>query len=230
MFFDWTYLIIVMPMLIISFFAQAKVQSTYTKYSKVFNRRGYTAEQAARMILDKNGLRDVGIGRISGNLTDNYNPKTNIISLSDAVYGSTSVAAIGVAAHEAGHAIQHANEYTPIKIRTAIVPITQIGSQLSMPLVLLGLVFGIYPLAYIGIILFGAVVLFQLVTLPAEFNASRRALAALSDGYLADDEVRGAKKVLSAAAMTYVAALFVALANLLRLLIIVSGGRNNRRD
>ncbi len=230
MFFDWTYVVIVMPMLIISLFAQAKVQSTYTKYSKVFNRKGYTAEQAARMILDKNGLQNVGIGRVAGNLTDHYNPKTNTISLSDTVYGSTSVAAIGVAAHEAGHAIQHAEDYTPIKIRTAIVPITQIGSQLSMPLVLLGILFGMYPLAYIGIILFGTVVLFQLVTLPSEFNASRRALAALSDGYLADDEVKGAKKVLSAAAMTYVAALFVALANLLRLLIIVSGGRNNRRN
>ncbi|MBQ7125323.1 MAG: zinc metallopeptidase [Clostridia bacterium] len=230
MFFDWTYVVIVMPMLIISLFAQAKVQSTYTKYSKVFNLKGYTAEQAARMILDKNGLQNVGIGRVAGNLTDHYNPKTNTISLSDTVYGSTSVAAIGVAAHEAGHAIQHAEDYTPIKIRTAIVPITQIGSQLSMPLVLLGILFGMYPLAYIGIILFGTVVLFQLVTLPSEFNASRRALAALSDGYLADDEVKGAKKVLSAAAMTYVAALFVALANLLRLLIIVSGGRNNRRN
>ncbi len=230
MYFDWTYVIIVLPMVILSMIAQAKVQSTYSKFSKVFSRRGYTAERAARAILDKNGLRNVGIGRVAGNLTDHYDPRTNMISLSDSVYGSSSVAAIGVAAHEAGHAIQHAVGYGPIKLRTAIVPITQIGSKLSMPLVILGLLLGFYQLAYVGIIFFGAVVVFQLVTLPTEFNASRRAMEVLeADGYLDEDELRGSKKVLSAAAMTYVAALFVSLASLLRLIVIVSGGKNRRR-
>lgn len=229
MFFDWTYVIIVLPMLIISMIAQVKVKSTYSKYSRIFSRRGYTAEQAARLILDRNGLQNVGIGRISGELTDHYDPRSNTISLSQNVYGSSSVAAIGVAAHEAGHAIQHATGYLPIKLRTAIVPVTQFGAKLSTPLIILGLLLGFYQLAYIGIILFGTVVVFQLVTLPTEFNASRRAIAVLSDGFLDKDEVSGTKKVLSAAAMTYVAALFVSLASLLRLILIVSGGRNNRR-
>lgn len=183
MFFDWTYVIIVMPMLIISMIAQVKVKSTYSKYSRVFSRRGYTAEQAARLILDRNGLQNVGIGRISGELTDHYDPRSNTISLSQNVYGSSSVAAIGVAAHEAGHAIQHATGYLPIKLRTAIVPVTQFGAKLSTPLIILGLLLGFYQLSYIGIILFGTVVVFQLVTLPTEFNASRRAIAVLSDGF-----------------------------------------------
>ncbi len=228
MYFDWTYVVIVLPMLILSMIAQVQVQSTYRKYSKVFSRSGMTAEAAARLILDRNGLQHVAIGRIGGELTDHYNPKTNTILLSDAVYGYNSVAAIGVAAHEAGHAIQHATGYLPIRIRAAVVPITQFGSRLSTPLILLGLIFGYYPLAYAGILLFGTVVIFQLVTLPTEFNASRRALAVLSEGFLDDEERKGARKVLSAAAMTYVAALFVSLASLLRLVLIVSGGRNRR--
>ncbi len=230
MFFDWTYVVIVMPMLLVSIIAQINVKSTYSKYSKVFSKKGYTAEQAVRMILDKNGLYNVEITRVSGNLTDHYNPKTNKIALSDSVYGSSSVAAIGVAAHEAGHAIQHAKEYLPIKVRSAIVPITQIGSQLSTPLILLGLILELYQLAYLGIILFGSVVVFQLVTLPTEFDASKRAIAILSDGFFYEDEIKGAKKVLTSAALTYLAALFVAIASLLRLVLIVSGNGRNRRD
>lgn len=229
MFFDWTYLIIVMPMVLIAMWAQIKVQSTYKKYSTVYSRAGMTAEVAVRKILDSNGLYNVGITRVPGELTDHYDPRTNTIALSDSVYGSTSVAAIGVAAHEAGHAIQHAVGYGPIKVRTAMVPVTNIGSKLSMPLVILGLLLSYYPLAYAGIVLFGLTTVFQLVTLPTEFNASRRAVQALGGyGYLNDEELKGTKKVLSAAAMTYLAALFVSLASLLRLLIIVGGGR--RRD
>ncbi len=228
MYFDWTYVVIVLPMAILAMFAQMGVQSTYKKYSKVFSKRGLTADQAARAILDANGLQNVGIGRVSGHLTDHYDPRTNMISLSDSVYGNNSVAAIGVAAHEAGHAIQHATGYGPIKLRSAIVPITQIGSKLSTPLIILGLILGFYQLAYAGIILFGTVVVFQLVTLPTEFNASRRAITVLSNGYLDESETKGAKKVLNAAAMTYVAALFVALASLLRFILIVSGGRSRR--
>lgn len=229
MFFDYTYLIIVLPMVILSMIAQAKVQSTYKKYSKMMNVRGYKAEDAVRNILDSNGLNHIKITRVSGNLTDHYDPKNECIALSDSVYGSTSVAAIGVAAHEAGHAVQHATHYAPLVLRNLIVPVAQFGSKLCMPLVILGLIMGFYPLAYAGIILFGVTTLFQLVTLPTEFNASRRAMAILrNDGYLEEDELKGTKKVLSAAAMTYLAALFVSLASLLRLLIIVNGGR--RRD
>ena len=229
MYFDWTYVVFVLPMVILSLIAQVKVKSTYTKYSRILSRRGLTAEQAARMILDRNGLRTVPVGRISGDLTDHFDPRTNSISLSDSVYGSTSVAAIGVAAHESGHAVQYAEGYAPLKFRNAIVPVTQFGAKLSTPLVILGLILSIYPLAYAGIILFGAVVVFQLVTLPTEFNASRRALAVLEEGnYLDGEELRGAKKVLSAAAMTSVAALFMSLMSLLRLIVIVSGSKNSR--
>ncbi len=221
--FDFTYLVIVLPMVILSMIAQANVTSTYKKYSKVLSRRGLTAEEAVRKILSANGLHNVGITRCAGNLTDHYDPRTNTIALSDTVYGNTSVAAIGVAAHEAGHAIQHAENYAPVKIRTAIVPITNFGSKLSMPLVILGLILGFTELAYAGILLFGLVVVFQLVTLPTEFDASRRALKTLGNGYLDEEERQGTKKVLSAAAMTYLAALFVSLASLLRLILIVNG-------
>ena len=216
-------------MLIVSLWAQIKVKTTYQKYSTVHSRSGMTAEVAVRKILDSNGLFNVGITRVPGELTDHYDPRTNTIALSDSVYGSTSVAAIGVAAHEAGHAIQHAVGYGPIKLRTALVPVTNIGSRLSMPLFIIGILLANEYLAYAGIILFSLTVVFQLVTLPTEFNASRRAVKALGGyGYMNDDELKGTKKVLSAAAMTYLAALFVALASLLRLLLIVSGGR--RRD
>ncbi len=226
---DWPYLVLVVPMLIISMWAQIKVKTTYNKYSKVYAGMGLTAEMAVRKILDSNGLFNVGITRTPGDLTDHYDPRSNTIALSDSVYGSTSVAAIGVAAHEAGHAIQHAVGYAPIKLRTALVPITNFGSRLSMPLFIIGLILANQPLAYAGIVLFSLTVIFQLVTLPTEFDASRRAVKALGGyGYLNDDELKGTKKVLSAAAMTYLAALFVALASLLRLIIIAGGGR--RRD
>lgn len=227
MYFDWTYVVLVLPMVILTMIAQGNVTATYNKYSKVISRRGLTAEQAVRQILAANGLHNVAITRVAGNLTDHYDPRTNSIALSDTVYGSRSIAAIGVAAHEAGHAIQHAVGYLPIKIRTVIVPITQFGSKLSTPLLILGLLLGFYPLAYAGILLFALTTVFQLVTLPTEYNASRRALEALEGGYLDEDELKGTKKVLSAAASTYLAALFVSLASLLRLILIVNGRRRD---
>lgn len=228
MFIDPLYIILVMPMLIISMIAQASVQSTYKKYSRMASRSALTAESAVRLILDKNGLYNVSITRVRGNLTDHFDPRTNTIALSDSVYGNTSVAAIGVAAHEAGHAIQHATGYIPIKLRTAIVPVAQLGSKLCMPLLIIGLLMAFEPLAYAGIILFAATTVFELVTLPTEFNASRRAIAAISESaYLNDEEIKGAKKVLAAAASTYLASLFVSLASLLRLLLIVNGRRRD---
>ena len=206
-------------------YAQVKINSTYSKFSKVASRRGITGAEVARRILDQNGLQGVQIGHVAGNLTDHYDPRTQVVNLSDSVYNSTSVAAIGVAAHETGHAVQHAVGYAPIKIRNAIVPVVNIGSTLSIPLFLLGFLFSIGILADIGIILFSFAVLFQLVTLPVEFNASRRAIATLESGYILDDEeLGGAKKVLGAAAMTYVASAAMALAQLLRLILI----RGNR--
>ncbi len=211
-----------------SMWASAKVNSTFKKYSNVRNQRGFTGADCAMAVLRAGGVNDVRIERVSGNLTDHYDPKAKVIRLSDSVHDSSSVAALGVAAHEAGHAVQHAVGYFPIKVRTAIIPVCQIGSNLAMPLVLLGLVLSFPNLAYIGVAFFGLSALFQLVTLPVEFNASDRALDSLkNESILAGDEIKGAKKVLSAAAMTYVAALAVALANLLRLFMIVN--RNSRR-
>ena len=230
MYFDPTYLI-VLPALIFAMIAQIKVKSTFEENSRVFSRRGLTAYQAVREILDSNGLYNVMIEHVSGDLTDHYDPKSNVIRLSDSVYNSTSVAAIGVAAHEAGHAIQYAQGYFPIKIRSAIIPVTQLGSRLAMPLVLIGLLFhnSLGWLVTVGIILYTAVVLFQAVTLPVEFNASHRALQILDSKYMLDaEELKKAKSVLSAAAMTYVAAMFSALLSLLRL-IVLANGRNNRR-
>ena len=227
MFYDPTY-ILVIPALIFALIAQVMVKSTFSKYSQVRNRRGVTAAEVARKILDENGLYNVQIEHIGGELTDHYDPRTNVVRLSDSVYNSTSVAALGVAAHETGHAIQHSVGYAPIKIRNAILPAAQLGSQAAMPLVLIGLIFSrsLGFLIDIGIIVYIAVVLFQLVTLPVEFNASRRALRILEGSYiLENDENKMAKKVLTAAAMTYVAALFSALTTLLRLFLI----SNNRR-
>lgn len=226
--FDTTYLVLVVPALLLAMWAQMRVKGTFSKYSTVYNMRGYTGEQAARAILDRFGLTQVRIEHISGSMTDHFDPRTNVVRLSDTVYGSTSVAAIGVAAHEVGHAIQYSVGYAPMKLRAAIIPLTNIGSQLAMPLILLGIVFNSSNLAQIGIVCFSAAVAFQIVTLPVEFNASNRALNILdSTGMLTEEEHRGAKKVLSAAAMTYVAATAVALAQLLRL-VILFGGR--RRD
>ena len=226
-YYDYYYLILIVPAMLIAMWAQFKVQSTFNKYSKIRASRGYTAAQITRNMLDENGLYNVSVERVSGNLTDHYDPKANVIRLSDSVYNSTSVAAIGVAAHETGHAIQYAKGYAPIKLRSAVIPLTQIGSTLSMPLILLGFVFSMRPLVIGGILLFSLVALFQLLTLPVEFNASRRALETLeSREYLYDEELVGARKTLSAAAMTYVAALLVSLMQLLRL-ILLFGRRNN---
>ena len=226
-YFDPTVLI-VLPALLISIWAQIKVSTTYRKYSAVYNKRNVTGHDAARAILDRNGLHYVKIERVRGHLTDHYDPKANVIRLSDSVYGSNSTAAVGVAAHEAGHAVQYARDYAPIKLRMAIIPITRFGSMLARPLFLRGLILASSSLLLIGIILYSAVALFQLVTLPVEFNASSRALSALDEsGILSRDELSGARKVLSAAAMTYVAALLTSLLTLLRLLIL-AGGRSRR--
>lgn len=226
MFWDSTYLII-LPAIIFALIAQIKVKSTFSKYSNEHNQHGYTAREVARKILDDNGLYNIQIENVSGNLTDHYDPSANVIRLSDTVYNSTSVAAIGVAAHEVGHAIQHAQGYTPIKIRQAIIPITQIGSNLAVPLVLVGMLFSALDwLIPVGIFLYAGVVLFQAVTLPVEFNASSRALKTLDENViLYKSEVKMAKKVLSAAAMTYVAAMFSALMSLLRLILLSNRGR-----
>lgn len=225
LYFDTTYLILI-PAMLLGLYAQYKVNSTYTKYSKVNNARGFTAAEVARRILDDNGLHDVGISHITGNLTDNYNPKTNIVSLSETVYNSTSVAAIGVAAHECGHAIQHAVGYAPIRIRSALVPITNFGSSAGVIVLLIGLLFSSYNLAMLGILLYSLMAVFQLVTLPVEFNASSRALKTLEqDMILYEDEMPLARKVLNAAALTYVAALVSTLSTIFRYLLIVNRGR-----
>lgn len=207
--------------MLIAMFAQARVNTTFNRYSRVYSRRGITAAQVARSILDANGLYEVQVMRVSGHLTDHYDPRTNVVRLSDSVYTSSSIASIGVAAHEVGHAIQHATDYAPLTIRSAIIPITNLGSQLSMPLILLGILFSAQPLVEIGILAFSLMAVFQLVTLPVEFNASNRAIRTLAaDGYLDQEELSGAKQVLGAAAMTYVAALITSLAQLFRLILL----------
>ena len=229
--FDMTYVIFVLPFVILSLWASANVNSTFRKYSQQLSMRRITGAQAAQRVLSANGVSGVKVERISGNLTDHYDPRTNVIRLSDDVYDSTSTAAIGVACHEAGHAVQYAQAYGPIKLRAAIIPVTNIGSRLAMPLILLGLLFNFfgsysYTLVYLGIACFGLSLVFQLVTLPVEFNASRRAMEAIeSAGILTNEEQKGARKTLTAAAMTYVAAAAVALMQLLRL-IMLFGGRS----
>ena len=226
---DLTYIVLVLPAILLGLWAQMRVQSTYARYSQVRASRGITANQAARLILDMNGLQAVPIQRIPGSLTDHYDPRDRVVRLSESVYGSSSIAAIGVAAHEVGHAVQHATGYSPMKLRSAIVSVTNIGSTLSMPLILIGLVLNSSGLAMAGVALFGLVAVFQLVTLPVEFNASHRALVTLeSRDILSQQEMQGARSVLTAAALTYVAALVQSLAQLLRLLILVGG--NRRRD
>ena len=229
--FDMTYLILVLPFVILSIWASSNVNSTFRKYAQQMSRRHISGAQAAQRVLTANGVTGVRIERVRGNLTDHFDPRTNVIRLSDSVYDSTSTAAIGVACHEAGHAVQYAQHYAPIKLRAAIIPVTNIGSKLAMPLILLGVLFSAfgymsYSLVYLGIACFGLSLLFQLVTLPVEFNASRRAMAAIeSAGILSDDEQKGARKTLTAAAMTYVAATALALMQLLRL-IMLFGGRS----
>ena len=231
---DWTYIALVLPAVIFSLIMSSLVNSSFKKYSSVLSSRGITGSEAARRVLEANGVLGVNIERVSGNLTDHFDPRTNVIRLSDAVYDSTSVAAIGVACHEAGHAVQYATNYVPIKLRNAIVPLTNFGSKLSIPLILIGVllsymgeIFSI--IAYIGVALFSLCVVFQLLTLPTEFNASRRALQSIKMCEILDvDEISGARKVLTAAALTYVAALAVSVAQLFRLLLIVSGSSRRR--
>lgn len=214
-----SYLLFLLPAMILGFYAQAKVKGTFNKYNRINNSRGMTGAQAARMVLDQNGLSYVKIEHISGELTDHYDPRDHVIRLSTPVYNSTSIGAIGVAAHEAGHAVQHAEEYTPIKLRNAIIPVCNIGSRVGPIMIIIGCLFaGTFgrSLIFFGILLFSLVALFQLVTLPVEFDASGRALAVIRDsGIFGDEDYRGAKKVLSAAAMTYVAALVTTLSQIL---------------
>lgn len=234
---DWTVLVLI-PAMIFAFWAQINVQMTFSRFRQVRNRRELTAADVARRILDANGLNYVQIQRVSGELTDHYDPRAQVVRLSDSVYDSTSVAAIGVAAHEVGHACQHAEDYVPLRIRSAIIPMTRIGSMLAMPVFILGLLFAQLSLygnmvgdvfMMLGILLFSLSTLFQLVTLPTEFNASARALKTLeSYGILDGDELVGARSTLRAAALTYVAALASSLASLLRLLLIFGGSRSRR--
>lgn len=224
--FDWT-IIIMIPAILLGLIVQIRLSTTYSRYSKVQSRTGMTGYTAARRILDAAGLRHVPIECIQGELTDHFDPRSNVLRLSNGVYNSSSVAAIGVAAHECGHAIQYAEEYTPMKVRGALVKVTNFSSSISMFIVILGLIFSFQELALVGVALFSVVVLFQLVTLPVEFNASRRAVKIL-DGYMDREELSGVKSVLSAAAMTYVAALVSAIFQLIRLLAIVGGGRDRK--
>lgn len=224
---DYWYFIFVVPPMLLAIWASFNVNTTFKKYSKVTNRIGLTGAMAARKILDNNGLHNVRIERVAGNLSDHFDPKTNVVRLSESVYDNTSVAAVGVAAHEAGHAVQYAEGYTPMKIRGSLVGVANIGSYAGIYLAIIGILVSLPLLSYIGIGLFGAVVAFQLVTLPVEFNASGRAIAALEQGYFSDEEMKGTKKVLRAAALTYVAALLSAIGNLLRLIMLVGGRRRD---
>lgn len=231
---DMSYVILVLPCILLSLWASSNVNSTFKKYSSQFSRRGLTGAEAARRVLSAHGVGNVRIERVSGNLTDHYDPRTNVIRLSDNVYGNTSTAAIGVACHEAGHAVQYAQGYAPIKLRAAIIPVTNFGSRLAMPLILIGLLLAAFGdlsviLIDLGIACFGLSLVFQLVTLPVEFNASNRAMRAIADSnLLTEDEQAGAQKTLRAAALTYVAATAVAFAQLLRLILLF--GRRRRDD
>ena len=225
-YFDPTYVLVIIAFLL-TLFASMGVKSTFSKYNDVRSSRGITAASAARQILDANGLQNIRIEHVSGDLTDHYSPNENVIRLSDSTYNSTSVAAIGVAAHECGHAVQHQVGYVPIKIRNGIVPIVNVCNMLSMPIFIIGLILGLGRLAMVGAILFGAVLVFQLVTLPTEINASRRAMKTLESMYLLEgDELTGARKTLTAAAMTYVAAGASTALQFLRLVLLA----NRRRD
>lgn len=228
-YYDWTVLLLI-PAMLLTFWAQIKVKSTFHKYSQQRTLRGQTAAEAARRLLDANGLYDVQILQVAGELNDHYDPRNKTLYLSDSVSQKSNTAAVGVACHEVGHAIQHARGYAPLQFRIRLVPICNFGSGLAMPLFLLGLFLGYagYILMVAGILCFSLATFFQLVTLPVEFDASRRAMAGMREcGLLYDDELRGAKRVLSAAALTYVAALAASLLSLLRLVIIANSGRRN---
>lgn len=234
MYIDLTYIVLVLPAVLLSLWASWNVNSTYRRYSQDSNSRGLTAAEAARRVLNANGLSNVPIECIPGELTDHYDPSANVVRLSEGVFGSCSTAAIGVACHEVGHAIQHATGYLPVRIRSAIVPVTNIGAKLSVPLIMAGLLLSgfsqkLIMAAYIGILLFSLCAVFQIVTLPTEFNASRRALVSIQDmNLLTGEELTGAKRTLRAAALTYVAALTTTLVQLLRFIILVNS-RNSRR-
>ena len=224
-YYDWT-MILIVPGLLLGLWAQFKVKSAYAKYRKIGTQRGITAEQVARDLLARDGNTGVAIEPISGELTDNYDPNANILHLSQGVFGSGSIAAIGIAAHECGHAMQKQHDYSPLKLRSALVPVVSIGSNLYFPIFLAGIIFSWKPLMTIGIICFSLTLLFSLITLPVEFNASKRAVNALaSGGYVSEDELKGVRAVLDAAALTYVAAAISSLLQLIRLLIL---SRNSR--
>ena len=232
MYFDWTYIVLVLPAMIFAMWASSRVNKTFEKYQSQHSINNITGAQAARRILDSNGLQNVPIDLITGNLTDNYDPTANVVRLSQSVYNNTSTAAIGIACHEVGHALQYATSYPPVRLRMAIIPVTRIGSRLSVPLIIIGILLGSLSsfftvLAYVGIVFFALSTFFQLITLPVELNASRRALQQIqANGLLYDNELQGAKDVLNAAALTYVAALAVSLTQLIRFLMII--GRRRR--
>ena len=227
-YYDYTYWMMLLLVLLITIYAQAKVSSNFNKYSRITNRRYLTGAQAAEAVLRQHGIYDVRIERVAGKLTDHYDPRTNVIRLSSSVYDSPTIAAVGVAAHEAGHAVQYAVGYGPIRLRSALIPVTQVGSQFGIVLLFLGIILSFEPLFLVGIVLFGATTVFQLVTLPVEYNASHRAIETIESGHLLDDEeLVGAKKVLSAAALTYVAALLTSVVQLLRFILLFAG-RNDR--
>ena len=227
-YYDYTYWMMLLPVLLITIYAQAKVSSNFNKYSRITNRRYLTGAQAAEAVLRQHGIYDVRIERVAGKLTDHYDPRTNVIRLSSSVYDSPTIAAVGVAAHEAGHAVQYAVGYGPIRLRSALIPVTQVGSQFGIVLLFLGIILYFEPLFLVGIVLFGATTVFQLVTLPVEYNASHRAIETIESGHLLDDEeLVGAKRVLSAAALTYVAALLTSVVQLLRFILLFAG-RNDR--
>ena len=228
LYYEWTYILLI-PAIIATLWAQSRVQSTYKKYSAVRSSQGYTGAQVARKILDDNGLSYIGIEISPGSdLSDHFDPRSNVVRLSQSVSHSTSIAAIGIAAHEVGHAIQYGEEYAPVKIRNAIIPVTNFGSKAAMPLLILGLIFSIPEIAFLGVLAYSLAVVFQLITLPVEFDASKRAVGILGEqNYLTDDELKGSKRVLSAAAMTYLSATFVALMQLIRILLIARGSRRD---
>ena len=226
-FMDYWYVVLVLPAILISLIAQIRVKSTFSKYSRRMVSSGMTGAQASQYIQQKNGIH-TGLEAVAGELSDHFDPRTNTIRLSSGVYGQATVAAVGVAAHETGHALQHAQGYGPVLLRTKMVPVTNIASAISPIMIILGIIMAMDPLAYAGVALFSLVALFQLVTLPVEFNASNRALAALKQsGQFTHDEIEGVRKVLTAAALTYVAALLVSLMTLLRFVLLVSGSRRN---
>lgn len=227
-YFDTYYWIILVPAMLIALLAQINVSSTFNRYSRIASRRGLTGAQAAQEVLRAHGVYGVRIERVAGRLSDHYDPRSNVIRLSDGVYSSASIASVGVAAHEAGHAVQYAQAYGPIKLRGAIIPVCNFSSQISILLIVLGFALYSRPLFAVGVVLFAVAAFFQVVTLPVEFNASRRAIQSLQSTHLLDDqELRGAKKVLGAAAMTYVAALLVSIAQLLRFVLAFN---SRRRD